>query len=459
MRTGSNLLEAALNAVPGVACLGELYNPVFVGYPKRPVALGYDLAMREADPDGLFKRLRDGEGLSGFRWFHDHDPRAFNLAMADSGCAKIVLLRRPLDSYVSLKIARQTGQWKLGDLKNRKDARIVFDAAEFAAYLADWQDYQTRIRKGLQESGQTAFVIDYDDLGALDVLNGLLAFLGVAGRLAKLPSDLVPQNPGPMSDKVENHAAMCRALAEIDPFGANAAGLGEPRIGPGVPRFMAAETAPILFLPVAGNASARVQHWLAEIGDTGRRGVRSGFTQGTLRQWMRDNPTHFSFSLVVHPLQRAFDAFATATSLAPDALMRVQLLRSYKLDLPEAQGVAALAPRDLRELFLRFLKIVKGSLDGQTGLRPDPSWVSQTTALAAIGQVVTPDLVAREDSLARDIAFIGARLGIAVPPLEAPLSDPVPAALFDDTVMRAVRQLYHRDYVSFGFPSDPAKGR
>ena len=28
MRTGSNFLEANLNALPGVSCLGEVFNPV-----------------------------------------------------------------------------------------------------------------------------------------------------------------------------------------------------------------------------------------------------------------------------------------------------------------------------------------------------------------------------------------------------------------------------------------------
>ena len=31
MRTGSNYLEANLNALPGLHCLGELFNPHFFG--------------------------------------------------------------------------------------------------------------------------------------------------------------------------------------------------------------------------------------------------------------------------------------------------------------------------------------------------------------------------------------------------------------------------------------------
>ena len=31
MRTGSNLLESNLNAIDGIECHGELFNPFFIG--------------------------------------------------------------------------------------------------------------------------------------------------------------------------------------------------------------------------------------------------------------------------------------------------------------------------------------------------------------------------------------------------------------------------------------------
>lgn len=451
MRTGSNLLEATLNSVPGIACLGELYNPVFVGFPKRPEALGYNVAMREADPAGLFARLRDGAALNGFRWFHDHDPRAFDLAMADRDCAKIVLTRRPLDSYISLKIARQTGQWKLGDLRHRKDGLVSYDAAEFADYLAGWQAYQALIRRRLQGTGQTAFAIDYDDLGDVSVLNGLLAHLGVTGRLADLPQSLVPQNPGPVSAKVANYEAMRESLARLDPFGALASGLPEPLTGPGVPRFVAATGAPILFLPLAGGPTGTVSAWLASVGDATARGVRTGFTQGSLRLWMRDHPPHQSFSVLRHPVLRAFSAFAALAETDRDAPLRRQLQDGYKLNLPAPGTLGSLSVDDRRMGFLGFLKFLKGNLDGQTGVRTDPSWSSQSVLLAAMSQVVVPDLVAREPSLAQDLSFLGSRLALPAPVLSPALPDPVLIAICDDGVEKLVRQIYHRDYVSFGF--------
>ena len=57
-------------------------------------------------------------------------------------CAKIVLTRNPVDSYVSRKIAQATGQWKLTNVKRRKDSTVRFDAEEFEGHLARLQAFQ-----------------------------------------------------------------------------------------------------------------------------------------------------------------------------------------------------------------------------------------------------------------------------------------------------------------------------
>ena len=124
MRTGSNFLEANLNALDGVSCLGELFNPHFIGKKSCLELHGYDIAARNADPEGFWAKLRaESAGLTGFRYFHDHEPRLFAPLIADRHCAKIVLIRNPLDSYVSWKIAQTTGQWKLTNAKNHKIGR------------------------------------------------------------------------------------------------------------------------------------------------------------------------------------------------------------------------------------------------------------------------------------------------------------------------------------------------
>ena len=117
MRTGSNFLEANLNAFEGLACHGEAFNPHFIGYPKRDSLLDVTQAVRDDQPRRLLRAIKQTPELSGIRYFHDHDPRVFDLVMEYPACAKIILTRNPVDSYVSWKIAQETGQWKLPDIR------------------------------------------------------------------------------------------------------------------------------------------------------------------------------------------------------------------------------------------------------------------------------------------------------------------------------------------------------
>ena len=50
MRTGSNLLEEQLAAMPGVISHGELFNPHFFGQPDVNSKWGLSKAARDSDP-------------------------------------------------------------------------------------------------------------------------------------------------------------------------------------------------------------------------------------------------------------------------------------------------------------------------------------------------------------------------------------------------------------------------
>ena len=145
MRTGSNFLEANLNAFDGISCLGEAFNNHFIGYPNRTEVLGITQSQRDADPAALIAAIKaDTAGrpsaISGFRYFHDHDPRVLGIVLPDPRCAKIVLTRNPVESYVSRKIAAATGQWKLTNVKFAKSETVRFSQSEFIRHLeAAWR--------------------------------------------------------------------------------------------------------------------------------------------------------------------------------------------------------------------------------------------------------------------------------------------------------------------------------
>ncbi|EEW26506.1 hypothetical protein [Rhodobacter ferrooxidans] len=449
MRTGSNFLEANLNALPGVKCHGEVFNPYFIGIKDHTEMFGIDLAARAADPLALLGALRaQTEGLGGFRFFHDHDPRVLDAVLPDPACAKIILTRNPVESYVSWKIAQATGQWKLTNASKLKSSKVPFDAAEFEAHLAAMQEFQIRLMHGLQTTGQTAFYIDYEDIQDVAVLNGLAAFLGVSTRLEAPDSTLKKQNPEEIGAKVLNLAAMEAALARLDRFNLARTPNFEPRRAAAVPSFVTAADAGLLYMPVRGGPEAQVADWLSRCG-TG--GVIRDFAQKSLRQWKRAHVPHRSFTVLRHPVARAHAAFCgqILSNALPE--LRMGLVKTYKLALPEPGQAHDLATH--RAAFLGFLRFLKLNLSGQTGLRVDAHWATQTAVLQGFAQFQGPDMVLREDRLAEGLAVLASEVGIVAPPLAAmPEDAPHPlASVYDAEIEAAAHDAYQRDYMGYGF--------
>ena len=142
MRTGSNFLEANLNSFDGLACHGEAFNPHFIGYPNQDTILGLTQKQRDAEPQGLIDAIKAAPGLNGVRFFNDHDSRVLDICLTDPRCAKVILTRNPVDSFVSWKIAAATGQWKLTNVTHAKTQKVTFDPAEFEDHLSALQEFQ-----------------------------------------------------------------------------------------------------------------------------------------------------------------------------------------------------------------------------------------------------------------------------------------------------------------------------
>lgn len=445
MRTGSNLLEDSLNAIDGLTCHGELFNPHFVGYPKRASELGFGLMEREADPQGLLAAVRARPGLNGFRYFHDHDPRILDAILGDPRCAKVILTRNPVESYVSLAIARRTGQWKLGRARDHKAGQATFDPEGFSAHLADQQAFQVTILRALQTSGQTAFYLDYEDVQQAEVLTGLARFLGLSAEV-RPATTLLKQNPAPLGDLVTNPAEMEAAVARLDRFNLSRTPNFEPRRGPGVPAHLATRTAPVLFMPMRGGPTTRVENWLAGFGPLDR-----DFTQKTLRQWMKTHTGHRAFTVLSHPVTRAWRAFDEVMAAAGSDTLRDHLKRAHGLDLPRADKHGRVAAEARHRAFLGFLGFLRASLNGQTALRPEPDWASQSALLAGIAGFRAPDLLAREEDLAADLARLCQGLGLPCPPLPSGQSFADLAEIHDKDIEKAAQAAYQRDYVGLGF--------
>ncbi|HBS48834.1 MAG TPA: nodulation protein NodH [Rhodobacteraceae bacterium] len=458
MRTGSNFLETNLNALEGVACHGEAFNPHFIAYPNRAELLGFTQERRDADPEGLLRAIREAPGeLAGFRYFHDHDPRVLNPALDDPRCAKIILTRNPLDSYVSWKIVQATGQWKLTNLNRRKEAKARFDAEEFAGHVEALQDFQVLLLNRLQISGQTAFYLAYEDLQSLEVMNGLARWLGVSSRLETLDQSLKRQNPSPVIAKVANPDEMTEALSGLDRFNLTRTPNFEPRRGAGVPTYVAGARTPLLYMPVKGGPEAEVQAWLAALDGVSPDALEVRMTQKHLRQWKRKHPGHRSFTVLRHPVARAHHVFCTrilSTGPGSFAQIRETLRKRFKLPIPKGGPGPSYTRAAHREAFCAFLEFVRMNLAGQTPIRVDGAWGTQVQTLSGFGDLALPDHVLREDELQDALGWMLGRMGVAEMPMIEPVSDEAPHALTDiyDAELEAlVADIYQRDYVMFGF--------
>ena len=196
----------------------------------------------------------------------------FDLVVDDPACAKIILTRNQLESYISWKIAMESDQWWLANTKHLKTVRPYFDLDEFKTRIDALQQFQARLLHRLQATGQTAYYIDSDDVLDLDVLNGLAGYLGVKARLAALDFRFKKQNPEPLIDKVANPREMMAGLATLDWFNLTHTPHFEPRRQAAVAQYIAAEKVPLLFMPIKSGPDARVRKWLLGFGD-----VQTGF--------------------------------------------------------------------------------------------------------------------------------------------------------------------------------------
>lgn len=456
MRTGSNFLEANLNAFDGLQCHGEAFNPHFIGYPNSADILGITQPMREADPMRLIATIKEfSTGLGGFRYFSDHDPRVLGPMLDDPRCAKVILTRNPVESYVSWKIARETGQWKLTNVKHARSGKVAFDAGEFEAHLAQLQAFQVRLLNALQRSGQTAFYVDYEDLQDVDVMNGLAQWLGCPNRIDSLDKKLKKQNPEEMADKVVNFDHMEQALARLDRFNLNRTPNFEPRRSAVIPSYVAAPVSPLLYLPIRSGPEAAVRAWLAGIDDRDEGDLIGPFTQKSLRQWKRTHPGHRSFTVLRHPLARAHAAYCEKIVPPSGGFVEIRETLRKTLGLPIPRDPAdSLDPAVHRAGFLGFLGFLRSNLSAQTGVRIDPAWASQLTVLQGMAGTILPDLIVREDRLADDLAILAAQVGKASMPAVPEVTDPHAArlaAIYDAEVEKAGVDACQRDYIAFGF--------
>ena len=461
MRTGSNLLEHSLSQYEGLAGHGELFNPHFIGKPERREFLTIPLAERNADPVGLLHKLIDAapDTVPGFRIFDNHDRRVIDYAARDPNCAKIILTRAPIDSFISLEIAQETGQWMLVKDENRRVAKMRFDPERYERYLTKRATHYSFIRRAAQEAGQPVFEVDYADLTDLAVMNGAARFIGSPEVKATMPDKIRRQNPTAWEDKVENVADLRRYAA--------AHGLTAPATDPEPkPKFgalgemIASKTFEAIYAPIPGAGMGEFRKVLTEAASaTGELEARlaTGMKEKHLvrRRWRGA----FIFSFVRHPAERLHDVFIRRIARAEgDAYTMVQMMMARDHRGP-GPGEMAASPDALLAGFDAFISFVEANLGGRTALRVDPAWTPQSTLLSAYARETPLDFVGRIERLEDDLTFVLSRLKAPpidlAPKLTASLSRieaelPKSVWLTREREER-IKKVFERDYARLGY--------
>ncbi len=267
----------------------------------------------------------------------------------------------------------------------------------------------------------------------------------------KPANDQVPQNPRQMSDKVSNFEEMQADLHKIEPFGLSRIPNFEPQRGPAVPSFVGCDGgAGLIFMPVRGGPSDAITDWLADQGE-----LTHDFTQTSLRQWKRARPGHRSFTVLRHPVRRAWDAFQTLLTGSNHELR--QLMRDiHRVALPSDDALAGMSDDQSADLFRDFLDFLKRNLNGQTTLSTHPGWATQSEVLAGFSRFSTPDAVLREDRMVQDCEWLAGMVGMDRASGNAPRVAHFPEFLGDNAIIKATRNAYLRDYIAFGFEDAPS---
>ena len=182
--------------------------------------------------------------------------------------------------------------------------------SEFEAHLAALQAFQTRLLNTLQRSGQTAFYVAYEDLQDVAVMNGLVPLAGRRQPHHRAEQEAEKAEPRPDGRQGRQFrirwngrwpgwtGSTCRARPNF-----------EPRRGPLIPTYVAAAESPLLYHAAEIRAEPRGAGLAGGAGSGDAGPLQTGFSQKTLRDWLREHPGHRTFTVVRHPVVWAHTAF------------------------------------------------------------------------------------------------------------------------------------------------------
>jgi len=468
MRTGSNLLEKFLNQYEGLHCHGEIFHPFFIGQQGCQEYLSMAREERDKNPAKMLAALKKASlpKIAGYRIFQTHDEWVVNEALTDPYCAKIILKREPLESFVSLKIALQTNQWLISDHAHQRDEKIHFDLEEYEIYLEMRDKFYDEIFEKLHMSGQPFLEIDYVNLTDVESVNRIAEFIGDQRAKTRLDHPIKRQNPGPFSAKILNYEEVKNTA-----LFASHADHAPPVLRPvreensDISRVYFCKTKNMALCPIPAIPDAGLREWL-RFHDG--RPPENGLNMHRFREWRHLHPSALSFSMVRHPVLRAYTAFMRkifATGSEAYTIIRQDLEGQFGMMLPqgelqpnhdradlEARGYGADEHRISFKLYLVF---VAENLANHTKIRQDGMWQLQKEILRRYQLIVRNLMIFNEKTIEADLIYFENRMGLR-PNLAWKPEPDYPfvfslSEIYDAEIEHLAYVAYAPDYESFNF--------
>ena len=161
-----------------------------------------------------------------------------------------------------------------------------------------------------------------------------------------------------------------------------------------------------------------------------------------------------SFTILRHPLERAHHIFCEYIldyNSDDFAQIRRKLVNRYNVPLPDQ--VQNIDQDDHKKVFLAFLGFLKANLLGQTTVRSDPNFASQTNIIQGFSRFAPPDALIMQDDSQRFFDAIFHASGLEressidlTSRHNGRLSD-----IYCADLEAACRGAYHKDYIALGF--------
>ena len=263
--------------------------------PARPKRFGIDPGRARRRSDGAARRVRE-HGPTGLP---ASASSTTTTRACSTGAGRSALRQDRADPQPAGKLrlaARSPGRDRpveAGRPEARQDGAHRFDAGRSSRrHLAESRGVPGRHHaQRLQAQRADGVLPDYEDVGDVEVMNGLARFLGVDAARRATSTKTKKQNPEALADKVANYDEMEAALAGSTSSTWPATRISSRAAGPPCPASSPRPRRRCCYMPIRVGPERGGADWLAALDGAARDALQTTASpRRSLRQWKRRTP-------------------------------------------------------------------------------------------------------------------------------------------------------------------------